>query len=483
MGYMFDVMHCKITSNTTNKQQTTNTIISLYFMVAEIKTHTYKNGFTFVHEKPTITSPVTSIHAFVNLGSAFENDTIRGGSHFIEHMCFKGTKKIPKSKDLFIKFDSIGAYFNAYTNKRTTCYKVKTQDDYICNCLMILSDMILNSVFSKKEFFKEEKVVIEENMKNNDDPLYIIEDIIQDLIYKGSSYSYTVDHLKYHKKSFDYKEIIKMYHTFYQPNNVVLSVVSNYSFEQIKRMISKTYFMKKNNVCNECHNLLPCTPHNSFLLNYNITPQNTILYDFTPKKKMTTTHVNISFRTCNHISKDMYVLNMLKFILSGSISSRLFTLLREDNGLTYTSNVVTEYFEHMGCFIITTEIDQTKLMKNGKKPGLFPLIFHLLNELLEKGVNENELKITKNNLKGKEILKLSDIDNQAEYNGYQYLMHHEICTRYSKMYEKHYENVDVNNINNVIKMYIKKQNMSVCCYGGKLNDENAIKRVCETLKQ
>ena len=210
-----------------------------------IQTFTYPNGFRIVYEKTKNESPISSIHAFCELGSVYETDGIRGVSHFIEHMCFKGTKKIPKPKDIFIEYDKIGAYFNAYTEKEYTCYTIKCDNDYIENSIVIMSDMLLNSTFNKKEYGKEEKVVIEENARDHDDPEDLLCENMDKLIYKGSSYANSVDTIAYHKKRMDYEKVLEIYKLFYVPNRMVLSIVSSLSFEYIKKIIYKTFFIQK----------------------------------------------------------------------------------------------------------------------------------------------------------------------------------------------------------------------------------------------
>ena len=85
-------------------------------MSSNIQSHVYPNGFRFVYEKSANTLPITSIQLFCDVGSVYETENIRGASHFIEHMCFKGTEKKHTSKEIFIEYDKIGAYFNAYTS-------------------------------------------------------------------------------------------------------------------------------------------------------------------------------------------------------------------------------------------------------------------------------------------------------------------------------------------------------------------------------
>jgi predicted Zn-dependent peptidase len=125
-----------------------------------VSRYTFKNGLRLVYEKPISVLPVTSVQVFCDYGSIYENDDVRGAAHFIEHMCFKGTSKIPDAKDIFLNYNKIGAYFNAETDKRYTRYYVLCEDDYVKNSIYILSDMLMNSTFNKKEFQKEREHVM-----------------------------------------------------------------------------------------------------------------------------------------------------------------------------------------------------------------------------------------------------------------------------------------------------------------------------------
>ena len=101
----------------------------------DIITHTFENGFRVVWEKSYNLIPLTSIYVFCDVGSIHEPSDLKGAAHFIEHMCFKGTRKIPLAKDIFNKYDEIGAYFNATTENQYTEYHVRTQDQYTEHCI------------------------------------------------------------------------------------------------------------------------------------------------------------------------------------------------------------------------------------------------------------------------------------------------------------------------------------------------------------
>jgi predicted Zn-dependent peptidase len=436
-----------------------------------IKTITYPNGFRVVYEKSPKSTPISCIEVLCDIGSVYESNETRGISHFIEHMCFKGTKNIPIPKNIFIEYDKIGAYLNATTDKRYTYYTIKCSNEYVENSIHIMSDMLLNSIFNKTEYKKEEKVVIEENIKDVNDAEEILFENLDKLLYNGSSYAFPVDTIAYHKGKLDYKTVIDMYNYFYQPNKMVLSVVSNLSFVHIKQMVEKTFFVK--NPVNQIQ--IPNKyPIYSFVL-----PQNEIQYNIQKQNEITTGHIAIGFRT-NYCDK--YALRLLKVILSGPMSSRLFMLLREENGLTYTSSVLQDYYDLLGEFIFYAETDSTKIMKNGSKMGVLPLIIKLINELIKHGITEDELQFAKNYLKGDIELDLENNDNLALHNGEKILVYpNEKIVPYSKIYDTFYKNITKKDVENVIKRYLNKKNMSICIVSENLPALDKIKEQCEKI--
>jgi predicted Zn-dependent peptidase len=418
----------------------------------------FPNGFQLIWQKPKNNLNITSIQCICNLGSIHETDQTRGSSHFIEHMCFKGTKKLPFSKNIFQKYDEIGAVFNAFTCKRYTCYYIKCMDDYITNCIIILSDILLNSLFEKKEHDKELQVVIQENIKSEDKNENVIDDIIDDMIYSGSSYQYPVDHIKYHSRKLNHSTILNIYQSFYRPENMILSVVSNIPFKQIIQIIKKTYFLQ-----NKKTHFPKLEKNVVFSLNQQTEIPRCIVHR---KKGVVSNNIAISFRTCSQYNKDKYALEILKRIIGGLGNSMLFDILREQNGLTYSSFVQTNYYENTGNFTIIAITDPTKIMFNGNKKGVLKLIIELLNDLIINGVELKKLNIAKQNLKGRFALDLEDNDVSSLHNAEYVLLYSGISNvkyvPYDKLYNTYYKNVNSTKINEVIRKYFTQSNMNVC---------------------
>jgi predicted Zn-dependent peptidase len=434
-----------------------------------VKTYIFPNGLKLIYEKSPGNIPVTQIQAFCNFGSVDEPEDSKGAAHFIEHMCFKGTTTIANSSKLTQTYDKIGAYMNATTNKLYTCYVIKCDSNFVENMVELVSDMMLNSTLSEKECEKEIQVVIEESSRNSDDSKYAMFIELDKMVYKDSIYDLPVDTIEFHKKNFVYSKIRELYKQYYQPNRIVLSVVSDLTFDHVKRIVASSIF-------NKTKNSLPCKP----ILNQYIPPQSETLYKVIEKKSESTTHLAIGFRV---YKGDRHKLVILKTILGGPMSARLFTTLREQNGLTYTSTVTLTLYDDYGDLTLYAESESAKIMKNGRgKKGVFPLIIGIINDVIKNGVTDSEVDLTKQYLKGSLNTNLDSNESKCKHNGLAALLspNEPICP-YNKLYDVYYKDISKTEINEIARKYLTKSNMSVCFSGGTPPKLSDVKPMCERL--
>lgn len=419
-------------------------------------TYTYKNGFRLIYQKADSKLPVTSIMLFIKFGSIHENTEVKGIAHFIEHMCFKGTRILPTSKEVTGTYDKIGSYLNATTNKEYTSYIVKCSDEYSANCMDVLSDMVLNSVFKTNHMALEKHVVKEETIRLDDNPEYHISTMTEKLLYAGTPYSNSIDDLSYHigNDPIPNKDVLEFYRKYYQPNRMGISVVSNLSFETIQRMISHTYFTKRT----------ISEPISRSI--YTISTHSDIQIDIRKKKGVNATHLNISFRICEYGHPDMYRLEILANIVGGYMSSRMFMLLREKHGVTYKSTCTVDCYQPTGRLSLYTMCDHTMMMKNKNNIGVLRLLIQLLKNLKKNGVTQKEVDDAKGNYKGRFIQSLQDFQNPCMHNGLEMIIYenpHSIP--YQEIYATYYDKITKKDINDTIKKYMIDENMAVCLFG------------------
>jgi len=452
-----------------------------------IRIHTFPNHFRVIYQqpKPTQLLPITNINVFCKVGSIYETEQVRGVCHFVEHMCFKGTKKIIHPKEIFMNYDEIGAYINAYTEKEYTCYTLKCPDKYVEHSTHILADMMLNSTFPKKEFIKEQKVVVEENIRNMNDDEWVFFDKLNAIFYEGSSFAFPIDSITYHPNddTLKYKDVVEWYKHFYDPGNMVMSIMSNIPFSEIIHVLTTSFFVKtKSNSCISIQKIETATIPSLNVLPL-ITPNSSLRIEIFKKKGVSTNFIGVGFRTCNKHHIDKYSLWLLSNILNG-LSGRLFTLLREKHGLTYRSSTYTENKDHTGYFLIYAETDPHKTISytshntNGKNKskskeeiGVLPIILKLIKDLVNKGITNEELKIFKGKMKGNYLMDLQTMDSITTYNGTKYILSSNITEfqhtfmDYNDIYDTFIDKITKEQMNQVIRQYFGVENRIIYILG------------------
>jgi predicted Zn-dependent peptidase len=437
-----------------------------------MNTHIFKNGFKLIHQSVGHSVPITSIFVYIKFGSIHEIESFEKGiAHFIEHICFKGTRKLKTAMDIVRIYDGIGAFFNAETDKQYTCYKVRCADEHVPTSIKVLSDMLLHSTFKKKEVDLERNVVLEENIRADDTPTTLIENVIYKRLYEGTPYSDPVDTISYHStKSLSQKDIVQTYKKFYQPNNMGISIISNISFQSIKRMVASSAFM---------------TPSESVprtQIEYIVIQSSGPHYELVHKKGVSATNLSISFRICKYGHPDMYPLYLLSNILGGYMSSRLFMLLREKWGLTYTSKCNTVHHSSYGHFEFYTMCDNKSMMKNSKNPGVLLVVLDIIKDLLRRGVTQKELSDAKGNLKGQFIISKEQSQNKCIHNGMEYIIFDiNEPNQYETLYDKYYASVTKKDIDEIIRKYFVPENMLICLVGEHLPSLGSVKKTSRYL--
>ena len=121
-----------------------------------------QNGLRLV-TVPMKDNPTVTVMVLVEAGSKYETKEISGISHFLEHMCFKGTAKRPKAVDIVRELDGIGCQYNAFTSQEMTGYYAKSDRRHFGNILDVVSDIYLHSTFPEPELEKEKGVIVEES--------------------------------------------------------------------------------------------------------------------------------------------------------------------------------------------------------------------------------------------------------------------------------------------------------------------------------
>jgi len=356
---------------------------------------------------PMKDNPTVTVFVLVEAGSKYETKDKNGISHFLEHMCFKGTKKRPSNADISTELDNIGSRYNAFTSQEVTGYYAKAEYRNVDKLLDIISDMYLNPVFNEKEIEKEKGVIIEEINMYEDLPQRKVENLIMELIYGDQPAGWDIAGPKENIRNISRKDFITYRNKFYTPKSTTVVVAGNFEEEKviknIKKIFSKTPKLEKGK---------------KEKVKENQTKPAIAIF----KKETDQTHLVLGVRTFNIYDKRDRVMKVLDGILDAGMSSRLFKKLRDEMGVCYYVHANNETFTDHGFFGVSAGVDNKRVKE------VIKVILGEFNKLKTKPVSKEELQKVKQNLIGTMYLGLESSDSLAKFYGSQEIMNEKIKT-------------------------------------------------------
>jgi predicted Zn-dependent peptidase len=199
---------------------------------------TLNNGLRLVTESMPHTRSV-SIGFFVGTGSRYETDGQAGISHFIEHMCFKGTKKRPTSADVCTVIEGVGGMLNAGTDKELTIYWCKVARPHFTAALDVMVDILTNSQFDPAEIERERQVIIEEINMSLDSPSQRVSMLIDELVWPGHPLGRDIAGSKESVASMSRDMMLDYLAAQYRPDNAVLAIAGDIRHDEMVTAVSR----------------------------------------------------------------------------------------------------------------------------------------------------------------------------------------------------------------------------------------------------
>lgn len=221
-----------------------------------VKTGKLQNGLTYFIRKNAKPENKVDLRLVINAGSILEDDNQQGLAHFMEHMCFNGTKNFPKNQ-LVDYLQSIGVKFgqhlNAYTSFDETVYFLPIPSDdpqKIEKGFDIIEDWAFNAVLTPEEIDKERAVVLEEYRIGLGADNRMRKRFMPKMMYQ----SHYVDRMPIGQKAilenFTHDKITKFYKDWYRPNLMAVIVVGDIDVAEMEKKV-KEHFSAYQNPKNE----------------------------------------------------------------------------------------------------------------------------------------------------------------------------------------------------------------------------------------
>jgi predicted Zn-dependent peptidase len=327
-----------------------------------------------------------AISIYVGAGSRYETPAESGISHFIEHLCFKGTVKRPNSQIISEAIDSVGGIMNAATDREYTVYYAKVARPHLGLALDVLTDLVQSPVFDKEELEKERKVVIEELASVADSPAQQADLRLDELLWPDQPLGWDIAGSSESVGALKRDMVLDYVGRQYVPNNMVVSVAGAIDEDELVDLLGPNLGAMSQG-----------SPTSWFAADDAWKgPQCSII-----NRRTEQSHIAIGLYGLPIGHADRYALDLLSVLFGESMSSRLFMELRERQGLCYDVNSYVTHFLDTGSFGLYAAVDPS----NGKKA-----VGALIDELkrLAEGIPEEELTKARELAKGRMLLRLED---------------------------------------------------------------------------
>lgn len=370
-----------------------------------------------------------TLTVWVKTGSRHENEKNAGVSHFLEHMVFKGGKKRPSTKKIAEAVDNIGAEFNAATYKEWTNFYIKARADNMRIAFDVLSDMVLDPILDAAEIEKEKGVILQELKMYEDNPRRHVWDIFQGIMFNGSTLGWETIGTKKSVSEMKREDFVEYRRNQYNASTMVLTIAGGVNVAEVKKL-AQEYFS----------GLAKTSDYETFKTFGLSTSEKSVVL-LTQKREQTNFVVGFPGVKIGH--PDRFIISVLRSILSGGMSSRLFTQVRERRGLAYSVFADSEYFIDAGYFSAYAGVDPKKV-----KSAIKVILKELYKLTTDKhGITNAELKKAKEYLKGHIALGLEDSSAINDFVGMDELFMNEVFTP-----EQIYKEIDVVTIEDVVRV-------------------------------
>jgi len=390
-----------------------------------------------------------TVLALVNAGRRYEPEQWAGISHFLEHMVFKGTANFTNSQELSAVIDDVGGEFNAFTSKEYTGYYVKLASRYLDIALNVVSDMLCTPKLRPEDIARESQVIREEINMYEDMPMRRIGEVYDELLYEGTNLAGPVLGRKEVVSALTHDDFASYIHDWYGFGNVVFVVAGDEEFVGDEQLVAKVeQYLSKGGSDRNSKN------HDDLLQEGQ--------YGSNKKRVVTKVteqaHFVLGLPSFSRKDDRRYALNLLSTLLGRTMSSRLFTEIRDKRGLCYYIRSNTDFYHDRGSFDIAAGVDPHRIQE-----AITAVKQELLDVTSTRPVTEKELQSAKQNMVGGLLLELEDSQSLAYWYGLKQLIEGKIETE-TEVIQK-LEKVTLDQVNELAKTIIKEDQLRLALIG------------------
>ncbi|NEQ27749.1 MAG: insulinase family protein, partial [Microcoleus sp. SIO2G3] len=250
-------------------------------------------------------------------GAIAEPEDWAGMAHFLEHMIFKGSDRLPPGA-----FDQLienrGGVTNAATSHDYAHYFIHTTPSDLAVTLPALAELLLNAAIPAEEFDRERQVVLEELRQADDDPDYVVYQTLMESVFPHHAYGRSVLGSAETLMAMSPDRMRQFHRAHYQPENLTIAIVGDVDRDTALELVNSAF--------GEFAQRQSCPPALTGKFQASIATRQTL---HLPRLEQARLLIAWTAPGVEQI-QDAYGLDLLSMVLAGGQSSRLVWQLREE---------------------------------------------------------------------------------------------------------------------------------------------------------
>ncbi len=291
-----------------------------------------RGGVVVTERVPGVRS--VAVGVWVQSGSRDEPPPVFGISHFLEHMMFKGTAR-RDAREIARCLESVGSSLDAYTTREYTCYQARVVDEHLPLALDLIGDCLSHSLFVAEHVEREKQVVTEEIQSYEDSPDEHIQDLVSECVWHGHPLGTPILGTRETVRAFTTDVVRERFHAAYRAGCVVVAAAGNLVHDEVVGLAEQHLALDPS---------LPLRASSPVPLDYR--PRDLCL-----ERDLAQLNLCLGAPGLAYSDDRRFALLILNGILGGSMSSRLFQRVREDEALAYSVYTDVEFHRDQGILV------------------------------------------------------------------------------------------------------------------------------------
>ena len=299
-------------------------------------THTLVNGLQIVCvEMPHLHAAELAV--YIKVGSRNDPPGKSGLSHFLEHMLFRGTQDFSSSREIENAFEAIGGAPNAATDAESTCYYSRIHPAHIGRGMEIFASMLLRPLLDGIEI--EKRIITEEAREDlNEQGVEINPDtIVSRLLWPGHPLGLPTIGTLESINGVCREDLSAHLQAYYRPSTAVVVVSGPVRSHNVFAAAAEVFGAWQPGA----------VPGVTPAVKRQMSPQLCFVQDSDSQMNL-----QLAFLGIPRGDARFTALRLLRRVLAGGGSSRLYLRLREELGIIYSVEAAIGAYDETGCLAI-----------------------------------------------------------------------------------------------------------------------------------